>query len=64
VGDVKFSGMVLETAKKVTYVIDIQRVIMRKLVLGVANGVMKVDGEPIYHANNMRVGLFSEDQAP
>jgi 3-hydroxyacyl-[acyl-carrier protein] dehydratase / trans-2-decenoyl-[acyl-carrier protein] isomerase len=64
VGDVKFTGQVLETAKKVTYVIDIQRVIMRKLVLGVANGVMKVDGEPIYHANNMRVGLFRPDEAP
>ncbi|MBL4719997.1 MAG: 3-hydroxyacyl-[acyl-carrier-protein] dehydratase FabA [Alphaproteobacteria bacterium] len=64
VGDVKFTGQVLETAKKVTYVIDIKRVIMRKLVLGVADGVMKVDGEPIYQANDMRVGLFSADQAP
>ncbi len=34
VGEVKFTGMVLPTAKKVTYIIDLKRVIMRKLVLG------------------------------
>jgi 3-hydroxyacyl-[acyl-carrier protein] dehydratase / trans-2-decenoyl-[acyl-carrier protein] isomerase len=59
VGEVKFSGQVLETAKKVTYNIDIKRVIMRKLVLGIADGVVSVDGEPIFHANDIRVGLFA-----
>jgi len=61
VGEVKFSGQVLETAKKVTYNIDIKRVIMRKLVLGIADGVVSVDGEPIFHANDIRVGLFAAD---
>ncbi len=59
VGEVKFTGQVLETAKKVTYVINLKRVMMRKLVLGVADGEMRVDGEPIYEAKNMRVGLFT-----
>lgn len=61
VGEVKFSGQVLETAKKVTYNIDIKRVIMRKLVLGIADGVVSVDGEPIFHANDIRVGLFAAE---
>jgi 3-hydroxyacyl-[acyl-carrier protein] dehydratase/trans-2-decenoyl-[acyl-carrier protein] isomerase len=61
VGEVKFSGQVLDTAKKVTYNIDIKRVIMRKLVLGIADGVVNVDGEPIYQAKDIRVGLFKTD---
>jgi 3-hydroxyacyl-[acyl-carrier protein] dehydratase/trans-2-decenoyl-[acyl-carrier protein] isomerase len=60
VGEVKFTGMVLPTAKKVSYHLDLKRVILRKLTLAIADGVMKVDGEPIYHAKDLRVGLFSE----
>lgn len=59
VGEVKFTGQVLPTAKQVTYLINIKRVIARKLVLGVADGVMKVDGREIYSAKDLRVGLFT-----
>ncbi len=59
VGEVKFTGQVLPSAKQVTYHIDIKRVITRKLVLGVADGVMKVDGREIYTAKDLRVGLFT-----
>jgi 3-hydroxyacyl-[acyl-carrier protein] dehydratase/trans-2-decenoyl-[acyl-carrier protein] isomerase len=64
VGEVKFSGMVLPTAKLVEYCIDIKRVIMRRLVLGIADGVMKVDGVPIYEAKDLRVGLFVDGATP
>ncbi|MCG7930016.1 MAG: 3-hydroxyacyl-[acyl-carrier-protein] dehydratase FabA [Candidatus Thiodiazotropha weberae] len=59
VGEVKFTGQVLPSAKSVTYQIDVKRVITRKLVLGVADGVMKVDGREIYTAKDLRVGLFT-----
>lgn len=59
VGEVKFTGQVLPTAKQVTYHIDIKRVISRKLVLGVADGMLKVDGREIYTAKDLRVGLFT-----
>lgn len=59
VGEVKFTGQVLPNAKLVTYHIDMKRVISRKLVLGVADGVMKVDGREIYVAKDLRVGLFT-----
>ncbi|MEJ2405886.1 MAG: 3-hydroxyacyl-[acyl-carrier-protein] dehydratase FabA [Candidatus Thiodiazotropha sp.] len=59
VGEVKFTGQVLPTAKLVTYHIDIKRIITRRLVLGVADGVMKVDGREIYSAKDLRVGLFT-----
>ena len=61
VGEVKFTGQVLDTVKKVTYEISIKRLILRKLILGVADGVLKADGEPIYEAKDMKVGLFQSD---
>src|ERR1700742_2745209 len=60
VGEVKFTGMVLPTAKKITYAINLKRVIMRKLIIGVADGIMKVDGKVIYEAKDLKVGLFIE----
>ena len=63
VGEVKFTGMVLPTARKVTYVINLKRVIMRKLIIGVADGIMKVDGKVIYEAKDLKVGLFIEEAA-
>lgn len=62
VGEVKFSGQVLDTAKKLTYHINMKRVIMRKLVMGIADGVMNVDGQPIYEAKDIRVGLFTPSE--
>jgi 3-hydroxyacyl-[acyl-carrier protein] dehydratase/trans-2-decenoyl-[acyl-carrier protein] isomerase len=58
VGEVKFSGQVSPRIKRVTYKIDLKRVIIRKLVMGVGDGVMEADGEPIYEAHDLRVGLF------
>lgn len=58
VGEVKFFGQVNPTAKLVTYRINMKRVIIRKLVMGVADGVVEVDGKAIYEAKDLRVGLF------
>ena len=62
VGEVKFSGQVLPTAKKVTYEIDIKRMITRGVALGIADGVMSVDDREIYHAKDLRVGLFTSTE--
>ena len=58
VGKVKFSGQVLPTAKRVTFRLDIKRLITRKLVLAIADGTVEVDGREIYVAEDLRVGLF------
>ena len=58
-GEVKFTGQVLPTAKKVTYTINIKRTINRALTLGIADGTMAVDGREIYSAEGLRVGLFT-----
>ena len=61
VGEVKFTGMVVPTVKKVEYVIDLKRVILRRLNMAIADGVMKADGEVIYSANDLKVGLFTPE---
>ena len=62
-GEVKFTGQVMDNIKKGSYHISLKRLILRKLILGVADGTLKADGQPIYEAKDMKVGLFqSEDQ--
>ena len=60
VGEVKFTGQILPTASKVTYRIDLKRVIKRKLFMGLADGTVEVDGRVIYTATDLKVGLFAD----
>ncbi|CDL87426.1 bifunctional 3-hydroxydecanoyl-ACP dehydratase/trans-2-decenoyl-ACP isomerase [Xenorhabdus cabanillasii] len=60
VGEVKFTGQVLPTAKKITYRINLKRVINRKLIMALADGEVLVDGKLIYTATNLKVGLFKD----
>jgi len=62
VGEVKFGGQVLPSASKVFYHIDMKRVISRKLVLGIGDGRVEVDGRLIYTAKDLRVGLFTSTE--
>jgi len=59
-GEVKFTGQVLPDAKLVTYRIDIKRLIERKLVMGIADATLEVDGREIYTATDLKVGLFKD----
>jgi len=60
-GEVKFTGQVTPENKLVTYQIDLKRVIMRKLNMGIADASLSVDGETIYTAKDLRVGLFTDN---
>ncbi len=61
VGEVKLTGQVLPTATTIRYHVNLKRVIQRKLVLGIADAIMEVDGRTIYEARDLRVGLFAAD---
>ncbi|HEY4636327.1 MAG TPA: bifunctional 3-hydroxydecanoyl-ACP dehydratase/trans-2-decenoyl-ACP isomerase, partial [Rhodospirillales bacterium] len=63
VGEVKLTGMVTPAVKKVEYGVNLKRVILRKLNLGIADGLLKADGETIYTASDLRVGLFQSNPA-
>ncbi len=62
VGEVKFTGQVLPDAHRVSYHIDISRVVRGRLKMVVADGCTRVDGRRIYTATNMRVGLFQSTE--
>ena len=61
-GEVKFTGQVTPANRTVTYYIDLKRVIMRKLFMGIADARMEVDGREIYTAKDLRVGLFTSTE--
>ena len=63
VGEVKLTGQILPTAREVIYQINLKRVIMRRLVLGIADGIVKVDGDTACEAKDLRVGLFTPPEA-
>ena len=62
-GEMKMTGQILPTTKLVRYTVDIKRVINRKLVLGIGDGTVEADGEVIYVAKDLRVGLFENTSA-
>ncbi len=61
-GEVKFSGQVTPANKLVTYHVNLRRVIMRQLTMGIADATMSVDGREIYFAKDLRVGLFTSTE--
>jgi len=67
VGEVKFKDMVTPDVQRLEYVVDLKRVILRKLKLAVADGTLLADGKAIYTVTDMKVGLFdaeAKDGAP
>ena len=62
-GGLKFNGQVTPGAKLVTYRIDIKRTLRRGFAISIANGTLDVDGQVVYEAQDLRVGVFtSTDQ--
>ena len=61
-GAVKFTGQVLQNVSLVEYQLDIRRVMTGRLTMGIANARLLADGEQIYSALDLRVGLFLPEQ--
>ena len=59
-GEIKFTDMVTPAVERIEFGIDFKRIMRGRLVLGMAEGWMKADGETIYRASGLRVGLFQE----
>jgi len=58
VGEVKFSGQIFPDAGSIEYKLDIKRVIKRPLPMGIADGVVIHQGDVIYQAKDLKVGLI------
>lgn len=61
-GAVKFTGQVLQDVSLVEYQLDLRRVMTGRLTMGIANARLLADGEQIYSAEDLRVGLFLPEQ--
>ena len=62
-GEIRFSGQITPDSKLVSYRIDFKRVIMRKLIMGIADGIVNVDGNTVYSCKDLRVGLFTNTES-
>lgn len=62
-GEVKFTGEIKPDSKKVSYKLSMSRLIDRKLVVGIADGTVAVDGKVIYTTKALKVGLFTPEQS-
>ncbi len=58
VKEVKFRGEIGPQSKLVRYTLDIKRVIAGRLVMGISDGTVEVDGKLVYSAEGIKVGLF------
>ena len=59
VSSVKFTGEVLKSVKKATYVIDMKKIMSPGgTTVGLANWVLLADDKKIYSAESLKVGLF------
>ena len=59
VGNVKFTGEVLEKVKLVRYEIDMKKIMSPGgTTVGLANGMVLADNKKIYTAESLKVGLF------
>ena len=56
-------GQVMPNVRKIVYNVDIKRVMRLKLWLGIADGWLSADGEIIYRAKDLRVGLLKQGAA-
>src|SRR5437016_9343669 len=63
-GELKFSGQVVPTMKRVVYGIDIKRVMRGKRVLGIADGWLSADGSVLFRAMDIKVALIREGAVP
>ena len=59
VGEVKFTGEVLNNNKLAKYIIEMKRIIKKgETSVGLADGTLLIDDKKIYSTKNLKVGLF------
>ena len=60
VGEVKFTGEVLNNNKLAKYIIEMKRIIKKgETSVGLADGTLLIDDKKIYSTKNLKVGLFN-----
>jgi len=57
-GEVKFKGQIRPHHSKITYRLDIKRIVKKPIFLALADATVEVADKTIYFAKNLKVGLF------
>ncbi|MFT6153752.1 MAG: 3-hydroxyacyl-[acyl-carrier protein] dehydratase/trans-2-decenoyl-[acyl-carrier protein] isomerase [Crocinitomicaceae bacterium] len=64
VGELKLTGQVLPTVKKLQFHVHIRKLMKRSCSVALADGEVRADGELIYTAKNIKVGIFPDADEP
>ncbi|MCE0494980.1 bifunctional 3-hydroxydecanoyl-ACP dehydratase/trans-2-decenoyl-ACP isomerase [Vibrio salinus] len=60
VGKVRFMGQIYPDADEIQYQLNIKRVFAKPMPLGIADGVVIQNGNIIYQATDLKVGLINQ----
>lgn len=60
VEELKLSGEVLPSVKKLQFHVHIRKLINRNFAMALADGEVRADGKVIYTAKNIKIGIFPE----
>jgi 3-hydroxyacyl-[acyl-carrier protein] dehydratase/trans-2-decenoyl-[acyl-carrier protein] isomerase len=63
VGELKLTGEVLPTVKKLQFHVHIRKLMKRGCSVALADGEVRADGELIYSAKNIKVGIFPDAES-
>ncbi len=61
-GGLKFNNQVTPEATRVSYRIDLKKILRRGFSVAIADGKLSVDGVVSYEARDLKVGLFNESK--
>jgi len=59
VGKVKFTGQIYPDAEIIQYKLHVKRIFKKPMAMGIADGVVIQNGDVIYQANDLKVGLIN-----
>lgn len=59
-GKVKFHGQILPSSRQIVYHLHIQKIMQLRTIIGVAHGEVSMDGQKVYNAEGLKVGLFKQ----
>lgn len=58
VKELKFKEAIYPSSKKIVYRVEIKKILSRGLKVALADGYVELDGDVIYEAKDLKIGLF------
>jgi 3-hydroxyacyl-[acyl-carrier protein] dehydratase/trans-2-decenoyl-[acyl-carrier protein] isomerase len=58
IGEVKYKGEIVPTSGKITYHLDIRKIVKSSIAMAIADGVIVSQGRVVQTAKSLRVGII------